>query len=123
MVYVLWFIFLVVGSVRIIVENIDFGLVKVVWVFGVLLWEVFICIMLFLIFCGMIVGVVLVFLEVMCELLVILMLGLMGFEIFVIYMWWVYEVGYFGCVVVSGLLFVLLFGVGLIFMLLGECKV
>lgn len=123
MVYVLCFILFVVGSVRSMVENIDLGLVKVVCVLGVSLCEVFMWIMLLLIFCGMIVGVVFVFLEVMCELFVMFMLGFIGFEILVIYMWWVYEVGYFGCVVVLGFLFVLLLGVGLIFMLLGERKV
>ena len=120
--YVMRFLPLAVGSIRSTSENIDESLVKAAKVLGATPSEAFRRVTLPLTARGMVAGAALVFLEAMRELPATLLLGPTGFETLATYLWRVYEAGYFGKAAVPGLLLILMSGLGLALMFLGEGK-
>ncbi len=118
--YVLRFLPLAVGSIRSTTESLDGSLVRAARVLGAGPGEAFRRVTLPLTRRGMIAGAALVFLESMRELPATLLLAPIGFETLATYLWRVYEAGYFGRAAVPGLLLVLISGLGLLVMLLGE---
>jgi len=118
--YVLRFLPLAVGSIRASARSLDSSLGKAARVLGAGPREVFRRITLPLTLRGLIAGAALVFLEAMRELPATLLLAPTGFETLATYLWRMYEAGYFGRAAVPGLLLVLISGLGVAFMFLGE---
>ena len=118
--YVLRFLPLAVGSIRSTTEGLDPSLVKAARLMGASPREAFQRITLPLTLRGIVAGAALVFLESMRELPATLLLGPTDFETLATYLWRVYEAGYFGQAAIPGLLLVLISGLGLALMFLGE---
>lgn len=118
--YVLRFLPLAIGAVRVSVARVDAGVLGAARSLGASPLEVFRRVSLPLILPGVVAGGALVFLEAMRELPATLLLRPTGLETLTTRLWEVYEAGYYGYAAMPALLLIGVSAVALVIMLSGE---
>lgn len=120
--YVLRFLPLAVGNIRVSIERVHGNMLGAARCLGAAPGEAFRRISLPLITPGIVAATALVFLEAMRELPATLLLRPTGFETLATYLWRVYSAGYIGRGAVPALALVIVSGIALMLMLTGEAR-
>jgi iron(III) transport system permease protein len=118
--YVLRFLPLAIGAIRVSVARVDAGVLGAARSLGASPLEVFRRVSMPLILPGVVAGGALVFLEAMRELPATLLLRPTGLETLTTRLWEVYEAGYYGYAAMPALLLIGVSAVALVIMLSGE---
>lgn len=118
--YVLRFLPLAVGAIRVSIARVDANLLGAARSLGAAPFEAFRRVSLPIILPGVVAGGALVFLEAMRELPATLLLRPTGLETLTTRLWEVYEAGYFGYAAMPALLLIAVSAVALVIMLSGE---